>query len=306
MITKILWLLATLLLAHVQLATAQHPDKAQSSRKFARVGYLSPFTMSSGFRGPFRQQLQELGYVEGKNIAIEARAAEGSYDRLHELASELVRLQVDTIFVDSNLAARAVKEATQTIPIVVYSGDLVGTQLVTSLARPSGNITGVTNLSPDLSAKRLELLRETLPSLKHFAVLWDADGPVPLRAFKEVQVAAEGMGLKILSLEIRSPEPDLNGAFKEAAKKSAGALLVIANPLTSRFRRQIVELANNNRLPSMYPGRGWMDIGGLMSYAVIEEDLYRRVALYVDKISKALNPRIFLSSSRRSLNWWSI
>jgi putative ABC transport system substrate-binding protein len=165
MITKILWLLATFLLAHVQLATAQHPAKAQPSRKFARVGYLSPFTMSSGFRGPFRQQLYELGYVEGKNIAIETRAAEGSYDRLGDLADELVRLQVDAIFVDSNLAARAAKEATGTIPIVVYSGDLLGTQFVTSLARPGGNITGVTNLSPDLSAKRLELLRETLPRL---------------------------------------------------------------------------------------------------------------------------------------------
>ena len=120
--------------------------------------------------------MYELGYVEGKNIAIEARAADGSYDRLRELASELVRLQVDTIFVDSNLAVRAVKEATQTIPIVVYSGDLVGTQLVTSLAHPGGNITGITNLSPDLSAKRLELLRETLPSLKLFAVLWTQMG----------------------------------------------------------------------------------------------------------------------------------
>ena len=289
MITKILWLLATLLLAHVQLAKAQaaHP---QSSSKFARIGYLSPFITSSGFRGPFRQQLNELGYVEGKNIAIEARAAEGSYDRLHELARELVRLQLDTIFVDSNLAARAVKEATQTIPVVVYSGDLVGTQLVTSLARPGGNITGVTNLSPDLSAKRLELLQETLPSLKLFAALWDADGPVPLRASKEVQVAAEGMGLKILSLEIRSPKPDLNGAFKEAAKKGAGALLVIANPLTSKSRRQIVELANNNRLPPMYPGRGWMDIGGLMSYSVVDEDLYRRAAIYVDKVLKGAKP----------------
>ena len=290
MITKTLWLLATLFLAHVQLATAQHPAKAQSSRKFARVGYLSPFTMSSGFRGPFRQQLHELGYIEGKNIAIEARAAEGSYDRLRELASELVRLQVDTFFVDSNLAARAVKEATQTIPVVVYSGDLVGTQLVTSLARPGGNITGVTNLSPDLSAKRLELLRETLPSLKLFAVLWDAAGPVPLRAFKEVQVAAEGMGLKILSLEIRSPEPDLDGTLKRAAKKSAEALLVIANPLTSKYRKQIVELANVNRLPSMYPTRGWLDHGGLMSYGVIDEDLYCRAALYVDKILKGAKP----------------
>lgn len=290
MITKILWLLATLVLLDLQLAPAQHPAKAQSSRKFARIGYLSPFTMSSGFRGPFRQQLYELGYVDGKNMAIEARAAEGSYDRLHELAGELVRLQVDTFFVDSNLAARAVKEATQTIPIVVYSGDPVGTQLVTSLARPGSNITGVTSLSPDLSAKRLELLRETLPGLRLFAVLWDPDGPVPSRAFKEVERAAEGMGLKISSLEIRSPEPDLNGAFKEAGKKSAGALLVIANPLTSRYRRQIVDLANNNRLPSMYPGRGWMEIGGLMSYAVVDEDLYRRAAIYVDKILKGAKP----------------
>jgi len=289
MITKILWLLATLLLAHVQLAKAQ-PAKPQSSSKIARVGYLSPFISSSGFRGAFREKLHELGYVEGKNIIIETRAAEGSYDRLRDLASELVRLQVDTIFVDSNLAAHAVKEATQTIPVVVYSGDLVGTQLVTSLARPGGNITGVTNLSPDLSAKRLELLRETLPRLRFFAVLWDPDGPVPSRAFKEVELAAEGMGLKVLSLEIRSPEPDLNGAFKEAAKKSAGALLVIANPLTSRYRRQIVELANNNRLPSMYPGRGWMDIGGLMSYAVVDDDLYRRAAIYVDKILKGAKP----------------
>ena len=246
--------------------------------------------MSSGFRGPFRQQLHELGYVEGKNIDIEARAAEGSYDRLGDLAGALVRLQVDTIFVDSNLAARAVKEATRTIPIVVYSGDPVGTQLVASLARPGGNITGVTNLSPDLSAKRLELLRETLPGLRVFAVLWDPEGPVPFRAFKEVQIAAEEMGLKILSSEIRSPEPDLNGRLREAVKKSAGALLVIANPLTSKYRKQIVELANVNRLPSMYPSRGWMDHGGLMSYGVLDEDLYRRAAIYVDKILKGAKP----------------
>jgi len=201
-----------------------------------------------------------------------------------------VRLQVDVIFANSTLSARAAKEATQTIPIVMFSGDPIAAKLVPSLARPGGNITGVTNLSPELSTKRLELVKEIFPRAVLVAVLWDPDGPVPLRAFRDTELAAQTLSIKILSLQVRSPTPDLKGAFETASKNSAGALIVISNPLTISNRKQIVELANVNRLPAIYPGGPWVDQGGLISYGPTEGDLYRRAAIYVDKILKGAKP----------------
>jgi putative ABC transport system substrate-binding protein len=261
--------------------------RAQQSRKIARIGYLSAGAIPTG--SAFRQALRELGYVEGKNIVIEYRTAEGKYERLRDLAAELVRLQVDAIYANSTLAARSAKEA-RTIPIVMLSGDPVGAELVASLARPGGNVTGVAFLSPDLSTKRLELLKETLPRAVIVAVLWDPDGPVPLSAFRDIETAARALGVKILSLQIRSPKPDLQGAFQTAAKKRAGALIVVSNPLTNSHRKQIVELANMNRLPAMCPDGSWIDQGALMAYGIVQDDLSRRAAIYVDKILKGAKP----------------
>jgi putative ABC transport system substrate-binding protein len=194
--------------------------KAQQATKVPRIGFLSAGSASSmsARAEPFRLGLRALGYVEGKNVLIEYRGAEGKTDQLPDLAAELVHLRVDVIVADSTLAARPAKAATKTIPIVVLSGDPVGTGLVASLARPGGNVTGVTNLSPDLSRKRLELLKEVAPGISRIAALWDPEGPVPLVAFKETQNAARTVGLEIQSLEVRGPKPDLEAAFKAAMK----------------------------------------------------------------------------------------
>jgi putative ABC transport system substrate-binding protein len=268
------------------------PANAQERGKIPRIGFLSVGSVASASARieAFRQGLRALGYVEGKNVLIEFRGAEGKNDQLPDLAAELVRFKVDLIIADSTLAARPTKAATKTIPIVVVSGDPVGTALVASLARPGGNITGVTNLSPDLSSKRLELLKESVPGVARIAVLWDAEGPVPLLAFKEIQEAAGALGLQIQSLEVRGPKPDFESAFKAAMKSRAGALLAISNPLINRHRDQIVERAGKNRLPAIYADRQFVDVGGLMSYGVDEGALYSRLAYYVDKILKGAKP----------------
>ncbi len=264
---------------------------AQQGKKIPRIGFLSAGSRSpSALTQAFLQGLQTLGYVEGKNVLIEYRAAEGKNDRLPDLVAELIRLKVDVIVASSTLAARPAKAATKTIPIVVHSGDPVGTGLVASLARPGGNVTGVTNLSPDLSGKRFELLKEIVPGVIRIAVLWDPEGPVPLLAFKETQEAARAMGLQIQSLEVRGPKPDIEGAFNAAIKGRAGALLTINNPLISGHREQIVERAGKNRLPAIYADRRYIDMGGLMSYGVDDRALYRRLAYYVDRILKGAKP----------------
>jgi putative ABC transport system substrate-binding protein len=230
---KLFWLITAFLLI------VNYRAEAQQSRTVAKIGYLSAGSTGS-MRTIFREALRELGYFEGKNIVIEYRAAEGNYERLHDLATELVRLQMDVIFANSTLAARAAKQATRAIPIVIFSGDPVGAKLVASLARPDGNITGVTNLSPDLSTKRLELIKETLPRAALIAVIWDSGGPVPIRAFKDTELAAQTLGIKTLSLPVSSSVPDLKGAFQTASKMSAAGLIVISNPLTVSFRKQII------------------------------------------------------------------
>ena len=267
-------------------------SKAQQAPKVPRIGFLSAGSVSSMSARvePFRLGLRALGYVEGKNVIIEYRGAESKTDRLPDLAAELVHVRVDVIVADSTLAARPAKAATKTIPIVVLSGDPVGTGLVASLARPGGNVTGVTNLSPDLSRKRLELLKEVAPGIRRIAVLWDPEGPVPLIAFKEIQQAATTVGLEIQSSEARGSKPDLEAAFKAAMKSRVGALLTIGNPLINRHRAQIVDLAAANRLPAIYADREFVTAGGLMSYGVDPNALYNRLAYYVDKILKGAQP----------------
>jgi ABC-type uncharacterized transport system substrate-binding protein len=266
---------------------------AQQANKVHKIGFLSAASQSS-FKSPstqaFLQGLQMLGYVEGKNIRIEYRAAEGNYDRLPDLVAELIGLKVEVIVANSALAARPAKAATKTIPIVVYSGDPVGAGLVASLARPGGNVTGMTDLSPDLSGKRLELLKEIIPGLVRVAVLWDSEGPVPVLAFKETQEAARAMGLQIQSLEVRGPKPDLEAALNGAIKGRARALLVINNPLISVHRQVIVEQIQKKKIPAIYPDRRFIDDGGLMSYGVDNVRLFSRLAYFVDRILKGAKP----------------
>jgi ABC-type uncharacterized transport system substrate-binding protein len=283
-------LLAFLLLAPALAECSQR--SVQQAAKVPRIGFLSSGAASarSARLEPFHVGLGELGYVEGKTVVIEYRASEGRNDQLPALAAELVQAKVDVIVADSTLAALPAKAATQRIPIVAVSGDPVGSGLVVSLARPGGNVTGVTNLSPELSRKRLELLKEVVPGIVRIAVLWEADAPVPLVAFRETQQAARTLGLDIQSLEMRGPKPDLEAAFKAAMKSRIGALLTIGNPLINRHRGQIVEQAAQHRLPAIYADREFVDAGGLMSYGVDQKALYRRLAYYVDKILKGVRP----------------
>ena len=281
----VICLLTIALLSIVPFAQAQQP------KKVPRIGFLSAGSGSPSARTQaFLQGLEALGYVEGKNILIDYRAAEGKNDRLPDLVAELIHLKVDVIVATSTLAARPAKAATKTIPIVAFSGDPVGTGLVVSLARPGGNVTGVTNLSPDLSGKRFELLKEIVPGVVRIAVMWDPEGPVPLLAFKETQEAARAMGLQIQSLEVRGPKPDIEGAFNAATKSRAGALITISNPLISRHRAQIVDRAGKNRLPAIWPDLRYIDAGGLVSYGVDGRALYNRLAYYIDKILKGAKP----------------
>jgi len=272
------------------------PAEAQQTGKVYRIGLLSlmypasPSTVPSTIEA-FRQGLRELGYVEGKNIVIEYRYAEGKPDRLPDLASELVRLKLDVIFtVGSTQPALALKNVTKTIPIVfAASSDPVGLGLVASLARPGGNITGLSNLNPELNGKRLELIKETFPRVSRIAFLWNPEAPDLSRLFKETQALALALGLELQSLEVRGPE-DFESAFKAAAESHAGALSVPSSAYFFSHRARIADLAVKSRLPAIYADRGYVEAGGLMSYGPSLVDLYRRAAVYVDKILKGAKP----------------
>jgi putative ABC transport system substrate-binding protein len=234
--------------------------------------------------------MRELGYVDSENIAIEYRWAEGKYERLPVLATELVGLNVDVIVALSTVAARPAKEATKAIPIVFVSGDPIGTGLVDSLARPGGNITGLATVSPELSTKRLEIIKEVVPKASRVAVIWNPGGPSAALAFKEIESAARVMGMKVQSLGLRGPKPLLEAAFNDATKEGAAALLTVGSVLTRDHRTEIVALAEKNRLPAIYDSREFTEVGGLMSYGINITDLFRRAATYVDKILKGAKP----------------
>ncbi|MGH7772698.1 MAG: ABC transporter substrate-binding protein, partial [Candidatus Binatia bacterium] len=256
-----------------------------------RIGYLSagPSGPSPNIEG-FREGLRALGYVEGQNIAIEYRYAAGRDDRLADLAAELVRLKVDLIVTDSSPAARAAQKATKTIPIVMAaSGDPIGTGLIASLSRPGGNITGLTHLSPELSGKRLELLKEVVPKASRVAILWNAANPDKVSDFRETEAAARALRVQLQSLEVRGAE-DFDKAFAAATSGRAHALITLSDPLTGSRGRRILDFALKNRLPAMYGERGFVDAGGLMSYGHIPADLHRRAATFVDKILKGTKP----------------
>ena len=265
---------------------------AQQPKKISRIGFLgttSPSAISTRVEG-FRQGLRENGYVEGQNISIEYRWAEGKLDRLPNLAAELVSHKVDIIVTHEEAAIRALKQVTKTIPIVVgVTGDLVVTGHAASLARPGGNITGFVDTSPDLSGKRMELLKEILPKASRIAVLWNAANPVKVLDFKETEEAALALGLKLQSLEVRTSE-DFENKLKAAITQRSGALVVLQDALTTANTRSIVDFAAKSRLPAMYGSSEVVDVGGLMSYAANLHDLFRRTAVYVDKILKGAKP----------------
>jgi ABC-type uncharacterized transport system substrate-binding protein len=266
--------------------------EAQQPTKVPRIGILIPASASffSARVEALRQRLRELGYVEGKNIVIEYRYAEGKLERLPDLAAELVRLKVDVI-VTTGSANSAAKKASATIPIVFAAApDPVGSELVSSLARPGGNITGLSLMTPDLDGKRLELLKEAFPKVVRVAFLWGggrgARGNLPLT---DMEAAAKALGVKLLSLEVRSLD-DFESAFARAKRDGAQALITTPNPVINTQQRQVLDFAAKNRLPAMYPTSEFVEAGGLMSYAPNFADLWRRAADFVDKILKGTKP----------------
>jgi putative ABC transport system substrate-binding protein len=266
------------------------PAEAQQAMKIPRIGFLGSVSSSARVEA-FRQGLRELGYVEGKNIVIEWRHHEGKLDRLPALAAELVRLKVDIIITAGAPAARAAKEATVTIPIVMMQvGDPVGSGFVVSLARPGGNITGLSILAPELSGKRLELLKEIIPKLSRVAVFGTSTTPDNAQALREVEVAAGAFGMKLQYLDVLDPK-DIGTAFRGASKGRAEAILMLVlGNIASAGRTQLVDFAVKSRLPVIYTGREAVEAGGLMSYGVNLSDLDRRAAVYVDKILKGAKP----------------
>jgi putative ABC transport system substrate-binding protein len=267
------------------------PVEAQQTTKIPRIGYLGGGSLSSPRIDAVRQGLRELGYVEGKNIVIEWRHHEGKVDRLPALAAELVRLKVDIILTVGAPAARAAKEATVTIPIVMMQvGDPVGSGFVASLARPGGNITGLSTLAPELSGKRLELLKEIVPRLSRVAVFGTSTSPDNAQSLREVELAAKAFGVKLQYLDVLDPK-DIETAFRAAVKGRAEAvLMMVAGAVASAHRTEIAELAVKSRLPVIYSGRPFVEAGGLMAYGVNLNDLDRRAATYVDKILKGRKP----------------
>jgi putative ABC transport system substrate-binding protein len=287
--------ISTLILIVVltMLATPPLVADAQPTGKVPNVAYLSASSAASatGAVEAFRQGLRELGYIEGRNILIEYRWADGRFDRLPALAAELTRLPVDVIVASNTPAALAARKATSTIPIIlVTAGDPVGSGLVASLARPGGNVTGL-SLFPtlEISGKQLELLKEAFPTVSHVAVLANPANPPTAGLLTETEFAARSLGLRLRVVEVREPK-DFDGAFATMKNERVPALLVIADPLVNDNRGRIVVFAATSRLPAIYPYRTFVDAGGLMSYGVDLSDLSRRAATYVDRILKGAKP----------------
>ena len=282
--------IAALLLA---VATVGPPADAQQASKTAKIGILSattPAALAPSVEA-FKQGLRELGWVEGKSFVLEVRYGEGKVERLSELARELVALKMHVIVTPADLSIAAIKRETQTIPIVMaLSSDPVGAGFVASLARPGGNITGLSNISPELSGKRVELLREAVPGLSRLALLWNPEVRGAVLDYKEAASAARSLRVEVQSVEVSRAE-DLDRAFSTITSWRAQALMLPGiNPVGFANRAQIVSFAQRNRLPSMFPTKEYVDSGGLMSYGPSLVDLLRRAAGYVDKILKGAKP----------------
>jgi putative ABC transport system substrate-binding protein len=274
------------------LVTGAAIAEAQQPTKIPSIGYLtSPLLSANAARvEAFHQGLRELGYVEGKNIVIEWRSAEGKLDRAPALAAELVRLKVDVIVTGGPQSTRAAKEATITIPIVMaFDNDPVGNGFVASLARPGGNITGLSTLYPEISGKQLELLKEIVPRLSRLAVFGNSTHPGNAQALKETELAAGALAVQLQYLDVRDPK-DIETAFRAASKGRADAVLVLENAVLTSHRKQLVELAVKSRLPAIYPQTEYMEAGDLIYYGTNTADLFRRAATYVDKILKGAKP----------------
>lgn len=266
--------------------------EAQQPTKVARIGRLSPLSVAAEapMLAGLRQGLNELGWIEGQNLAFELRFADGNLDRLPQLADELVREKVDVIVTGSSPGASAAKNATSTIPIVmVTTGNPVQGGLIANLARPGGNVTGVTALGQVLNVKRLELLKEAVPNLKHVAILTNPASPYTDPFLQESEAAAHALGIEVRVLGAREPH-DLERAFEAIVNERAEALMVLSDPMFISHRRRIVELAVKNRLPSVFGERGSVHAGGLIFYGASLPDMYRRAATYVDKILKGAKP----------------
>jgi len=282
----LIWLLATFFLTPVSFVEAQQPTK------IPRIGFLggaSPAALSARIEA-FHQGLRELGYTEGKNIVIEYRYGEGKQDHLPALAAELVRLKPDVIVTGGPLSIRAAKEATITMPIVMaFDNDPVGNGFVASLARPGGNITGLSTHYPEISGKQLELLKEIFPKLSRVAVIGNANEPGNAQALKETRLAAGAFGVQLQYLDVRDPN-DIETTFQAASKGRVDAALVLASVVFFSQRPRVAELAIKHRMPAVYQASDYVEAGGLMTYGVSITDLFRRAATYVDKILKGAKP----------------
>lgn len=266
--------------------------EAQQPKKVPRIGFLgSTFPSAQSVRvEAFRQGLRELGYVEGKNIVTVWRWAEGNVDRLPDLAAELVRLNVEVIVTGGSASTDAAKKIATTIPVVMAQvNDPIGGRFVASLAHPGGNITGLATLAPELSGKRLELMKEILPSLSRLAVFQESTNPGNAQSLKETELAAAAFKIRVYSLDVLN-KTHIEAAFQEAVRQRADAALMLGGPIHQTHRKYIVELAAKNRLPATYSQPEFVEAGGLMSYGVSFTDLYRRAATYVDKILKGAKP----------------
>ncbi|MBI2154981.1 MAG: ABC transporter substrate-binding protein [Candidatus Rokubacteria bacterium] len=289
MILRTIGLIATLAGG---ILTTPPPVQAQQPAKVPRIGLLSPFSPSvtARWHEAFRQGLRDLGWVEGKTISIEYRYAEGRSDRLPDLAAELVRLKVDIIVATVSTDALVAQKATRVIPIVMAStGDALASGLVESLARPGGNITGLTQMAPEMAGKRLELLKEIVPKLSRVAVLWNPQGRISTQSWNELQLPARELGVQLHSLEVRSPN-DFDKAFEDATRARAGALAIMPNPVFAGNLKRIADLAAKHRLPSIFQLREFADAGGLVAYGPDRSDMFRRAATFVDKILKGAKP----------------
>jgi putative ABC transport system substrate-binding protein len=265
---------------------------AQQQSKVWRIGYLQNASPPTNGLPPaaLRQRLAELGYVEGRNVVYEGRWAEGKLARLPELAADLVRLRVDAIVVVGGPPSQAVKNATSTIPIItVGAGDVVGSGLVASLSRPGGNLTGITDLAVELSAKRLEILKEVVPKAARIAVLWNADNPAMTLRYQQVEKAARLLRVDVQPLGVREPE-DFDVAFSAMTRERPDALFMVADALTLLNRKRVIEFSAAQRIPAMYELDSVVQDGGLISYGPRVDDNFGRAAYYVDRILKGTKP----------------
>ena len=281
-----LWLLAIVLLATVSSTEAQQPAKIPQIGRLA----IASHSAESARIEAFRQGLRDLGYVERKNMLIEWRFADGEFDRLPAHAAELVRLKVDVIVTSGSTPTRIAKAATSTIPIVMSNdNDPVGDGFVASLARPGGNITGLSNFAPELSGKRLEILREVVPKLSHLAIVGTSTNPGYAQSIKEVKLAAAALGVKFEYLDVLDPK-NIETAFRAASKGRVDGVLVLTSGILVAQRVQVAELAAKHHIPAIYSNSQFVEADGLMFYGVNVIDLDRRAATYVDKILKGRKP----------------